>query len=218
VWIWIAMSLIALAAAVTVLVRRRRDRRPDRPPYYVTAKPMRISWPPGYADDRPIRMVRKPDALFLIEEFGTRAAALDFLRRCEIRDERIYVIAENPEENLGRDLIMIFAEADGSLVEIGERSPLPAPRRSDEDCARCGYVVVPAAVPGTARIVGADGVVEWSVALDQLEQYGCGFRCADCGALACATCFRAVPQRTDASGRVDPHCWLCGSPVDVLVE
>ncbi|GIJ46078.1 hypothetical protein Val02_29640 [Virgisporangium aliadipatigenens] len=212
-WIWIAVGAAVLAAAVVVL-RRRSVRRRRVHPYYVTAKKLRITWPPGYAEHRPIRMVRRPDALFLIEEFASRAAALDFLRRCEIREERIYVIAENPEGNLGRDLIMIFEEADGAPVEIGERSPLPAPRHSDEDCARCGYPVIPGALP---ELDGA-ATVRVAVALDGMARDGSGFRCADCGALGCAWCYRAVPQRTDGSGHADPRCWLCGGRVDVLVE
>lgn len=58
--------------------------------------------------------MHKPDALYLIEAFQTRSAALDSLRGCEIRDERIYVIAENPQGNLDKDLIMIFEEAGGA--------------------------------------------------------------------------------------------------------
>jgi hypothetical protein len=36
---------------------------------------------------------------------------LEFLRGCVVRDERVYAIAENPQGNLGKDLVMIFEEA-----------------------------------------------------------------------------------------------------------
>jgi hypothetical protein len=186
---------------------RRRGKRPEG---QTTATKLRVSWPPGYPDTRPIRTVRKPNALYLIEEFPTRSTALDFLRGCEVRDERVYVIAENPQGNLGRDLIMIFEEADGTFVEIAERSPLPAPRFSREDCARCGYSVIPARDPGPG--------VKWFVALEEMEMDGHGFQCWSCGALACARCYRSVPQDREPDGHVDLRCWLCDTRADVFAR
>jgi hypothetical protein len=159
--------------------------------------------------------VRRPDALYLIEDFPDRAAALEFLRGCEVRDERVYVIAENPQGNLGKDLVMIFEEADGAFVELAERSPAPV-NVSFGDCARCGYAVIPASAPGSAAIHYGDGQVRWSVSLDQMEMTGQGFKCTSCGALICAACCRAVPQQAAPDGRLELGCWICDRPVDVF--
>jgi hypothetical protein len=220
VWIWIAFGAVVLAVVLAVVVVRRRGARSagSGSGFQMTANELRVSWPPGYANTRPIRTVRKPDALYLIEAFGTRSAALAFLRGCEVRDERIYVIAENPQGNLGKDLIMIFEEADGAFVEIAERSPLPAPRRSTEDCARCGYSVIPASHPGTIGIDTGEGAVEWLVALDDMEMSGHGHQCLSCRALACARCYQSVPQSLGPGGQLDLRCWLCGGGTDVFTE
>lgn len=215
-WIWIALAVVVLALAAGVGWRRGRRPAGSDPRYHTTVKKLRVSWPPGYPDTRPIRTVKRPDALYLIEKFPTRSAALDFLRGCEVRDERVYVIAENPQGNLGKDLIMIFEEADGAFVEIAERSPLPTPRLSAENCARCGYSVLPASPPGLSGVSQDRVTVHWLLALSEMERDGHGYRCRSCGALACARCYRSVPQRREPDGQLDLRCWLCGGETEVF--
>ncbi|MFI5953058.1 hypothetical protein [Cryptosporangium sp. NPDC051539] len=161
----------------------------------------RVSWPPGYADDRPIRRRAHTQWLYLVEDFDSRAAALEFLRGCEVRDERVYVIAQSPEGNLGLDLVMIFEEVDGSFVEFAERSPLPAPQVSRENCHRCGYSVIPVGRP-------PEGTTTITLALDDLETMGAGFRCPSCGALTCARCYRATSSPL-GRGLLEKRCLLC---------
>ncbi|WP_131786759.1 hypothetical protein [Protofrankia symbiont of Coriaria ruscifolia] len=183
-WIVVVLAgLVVVVAAIVVRRRRARMSRSSRTPTF--PRKLRVSWPPGYSDDRPIRVVDRPNALYLIEEFASRRAALEFLRGCEVRDERIYVIAETPAGNLGKDLIMIFEEADGRFVEIAERSALPSPRRSDEDCARCDYSMMPAGAPEPIGDVDGEHVsVTYYLNLEELELKGHGFRCELCGGLA----------------------------------
>jgi hypothetical protein len=61
-------------------------------------------------------------------------AALDYLRHRDVRRQCHYVIVEAPRRNIGRD--HDFDEADGWLIEIPERTPLPEPTPSPTDCAR----------------------------------------------------------------------------------
>ncbi|THV41221.1 hypothetical protein [Glycomyces buryatensis] len=216
-WFAVVAVILAVVIGFTIMLRRRIDvpKRQHRVEVYVKM-PYRVSWPPGYADSRPIRQVKTPNGLYLMEAFGGRAAALEFLRGCEVRDERVYVIAENPESNLGKDLVMIFEEFDGAFVEIAERSVLPTPELSREDCARCGYAVIPAQSPGSSAITYGDGTVRWFASLDQMEMDGYGHQCQACGALACARCYRSVPQHPNAGGKLDLRCWLCDGRVDVF--
>ncbi|GAB3645497.1 hypothetical protein [Glycomyces tarimensis] len=220
-WIWIALGAVALAVAVIVM--RRQGERPTPAAeaghgLRMTAKRPRVTWPPGYSDTRPIRTVRRPDSLYLIEEFENRAEALAFLRGCEVRDERVYVIAENPQGNLGKDLVMVFEEADGAFVEIAERTALPTPRYSSEDCARCGYSVIPAASPGFSDSSEEHGSTWWFLSLEDMEMGGHGEQCKSCGALGCARCHRAVPQQRNADGSLDLRCWMCDGEMDVFTE
>lgn len=218
------LLLIAAVLAVTVLAVSLRQHPPStstppNPAKQPPAKIPRVAWPPGYSNSRPIRTVHKPNALFLIEKFPTRAAALDFLRNCEVRDKGVYVIAENPEQNLGRDLIMIFEETDGSFVEIGKRSPLPTPIFSETDCARCRHTVLKAADPlEQIELPSSTTSVMAYHSLDENEMQGTGFKCQQCGALACAHCYRSVPQKHKPDGGLDLRCWLCNGSVGHFTE
>lgn len=214
-WIWIAAQVAAVAVVVAVAVRRRRRVGGGLPRYPAPAPQRahdaRVSWPrdgmrhEGHAE-------RRADAFYFVWEFPDRAASLAFLRDCEVRQERVYVIAENPEGNLGKDLIMIFEEADGSFVELAERSA--APRGTRQDCGRCGYPVLPVSETAGSSIVFADRAVQRYFALDELERGGHGFRCRSCRALGCAHCYRAAnpPQLSD--GSLVLHCWICRSEVE----
>lgn len=223
-WIWFA-ALVALIASVVVTVAVRRRRTEGGLDLYLGSSPAhartrtrtprslddaRVSFPDDAMPHR-MRTQHRADFFYMVADFPDRASALRFLRGCEVRRERAYVIAENPQGNLGKDLIMIFEEARGNFVEIAERSP--APRISREDCARCGYTVLP--VDGASRssltVRGAD--VRRYVALDDLERGGNGFRCGSCAALACAHCYRATGPEQRSDGSLVIHCWLCGAEV-----
>src|SRR5437660_9343946 len=62
-------------------------------------------------------------AVFEVYWVKSEAVALEYLRRRDVRTEGYYVIIETPGRNLGRDMIMIFDEADGTPIEIPERTP-----------------------------------------------------------------------------------------------
>lgn len=214
----LAAVLILASVAGFVIIRRRRTVTPA--PRYPTeiylTMPYRVSWPPGYANDRPIRQVKNPEGRYLIESFESRSDALEFLRGCEVRDERVYVIAETPQGNLGKDLIMIFEERDGAFVEIAERGALPAPEFSRVDCGRCGYSVI----PGDLRLrdASSDQPARTHILdLESMERSGLGFQCTSCLALGCARCYRATLSVRTSSG-MDLRCWLCSGEVAFFVE
>lgn len=218
-WLVGAALVVVVVVGFAIIRRQRSAARAGKHPVelYVT-RPYRVSWPPGYADDRPVRRVKKPDAVYLIEAFDSRAAALEFLRGCEVRDERVYVIAESPQGNLGKDLIMIFEEEDGAFVEIAERSALSAPEFSRENCSRCGYSVIPAASPFEGFSSDEPGVVTLILDLQSMEQSGQGYQCTSCDGLACARCYQVTPHTRAPDGSLDLRCWLCGNEVDLFTE
>jgi hypothetical protein len=202
---------IVLILGIVLIIRRVEGGR-SVPSGGTKVLQARVRWPGG--GKRTFGVVNKPDAQYLVDQFPDRTAALAFLRGCEVQDERVYVIAENPQGHLGRDLVMIFEESTGEFVEFGVRTPLPEPRFSSTDCARCGYVVIPTADP--RRDFGSTaGVRIWLVDLEGLEKHGNGYQCTSCRALACASCYRAVPQ---GQGELDLRCWLCGEAVEVLTD
>ncbi|RSN64071.1 hypothetical protein DMH08_18435 [Actinomadura sp. WAC 06369] len=190
--------------------RFRRDRHKAR----AKSGTYRVSWPPEYADNRPIREVNQPSGRYLIESFGSRAEALDFLRGCEVRDEKVYVIAETPEGNLGKDLIMIFEEDDGAFVELADRKALPDPAFSRENCARCGYSVIPAAA--FPSVEGAS--FSYHLNLEDMEMNGTGFQCSSCKGLACARCYRATLHNPRTQAPLDLRCWLCNRETELFAQ
>lgn len=119
----------------------------------------------------------------------SEAVALEYLRHREVRQEGLYVIVETPQRNLGRDMIMIFDEADGSLVEIPERTPLPEPTPSPTHCARCGYPILPC---------------------EHLE-----IRCDDPD---CGHPWHVAEFMQSADEITLRRCWICQSPVTIFDE
>src|SRR4051794_40591889 len=81
-------------------------------------------------------------------------SALDFLRRNPVKEELVYHIVETPEGNLGRDLIYIFRESDGSPIELGSRPRSRLPTPSDTLCAWCGHFVRPRMIAIDDRVAG----------------------------------------------------------------
>lgn len=153
----------------------------------------------------------------------SEAVALEYLRHRDVRQEGYYVIIETPGRNLGRDMITIFDEADGSLIEIPERTPLPELQPSATHCARCGYPVLPAGAPEDEPVgpPGSVVVVEFSQSLEEVVRNGWGYQCTNCRSAACAACYQATGENTEAAGeagRLMHRCWVCGSPVTSFVE
>ena len=133
----------------------------------------------------------------------SRKRALEFLRAVEISRERKYVVVETPEGSLGKDLIMIFEEANGHRIEFGVRKPLPKPKKSRTHCARCGYPVLPA-----GREPAGVNVTEF-VVLDEMKAQGVGFYCSACRTCWCPFCVSADSLET---------CQLCGARMDLCRE
>ncbi len=128
----------------------------------------------------------------------SRSRALEFLRGTEVKEERRYVVVETPEGCLGRDLIMIFDEANSERIEFGIRNPLPELTKSKTHCTRCGYPVVPA-----GRWIVSP---EEPIPLDQMREQGAGFYCSTCLTSWCPFCVTA-----DSAGT----CQLCGAHMDI---
>jgi hypothetical protein len=149
------------------------------------------------------------------------AVALEYLRRRDVREEGTYVIIVTPRRRIGRDLIMIFDETDGGLIEIPERTPLPELTPSTTHCARCGYCVMPCARGETSDYARqAQGVVEFAQSPDEVVLNGWGYRCTSCASAACGACYRATGDKAEhnADGMTWHRCWVCDSPVTALDE
>ncbi|TQL69323.1 hypothetical protein FB381_3228 [Nocardioides albertanoniae] len=205
---------LALAALVVVGRRSRRDQAGSSGARAFARKQFRISWPPGYAHRVPLRTESNSSGTYVVEKFPSRSSALDVLRGCDVRDERVYLIGETPEGNIGRDLVWIFEEQNGSFIEIAERTPLPEPVYSQTDCAHCGYTVLPMGDPG----LSVDGPMTASYLLvsSDVERAGQGFECEQCGALGCMHCYLRTSDDVEATP--DRRCWLCQGHMLPFVE
>jgi hypothetical protein len=154
---------------------------------------------------------------------ASEAEALAFLRRRDVPQERYYLIVETPVRNLGRDLIGIFDEDTSAQIEFPGRTPLREPLPSRTNCARCGYVVVPA--KEIESFTSGPFTMSSYSTLDEMIEHGGGFRCTGCSSLACASCYRSTGNltvhsdgaiATDAAGRLRLRCWVCDGAVDVF--
>lgn len=166
-------------------------------------------------------VVDKKDSGAVYEVYWVKSetVALEYLRHRDVRQLRHYVIIETLGRNIGRDLIMIFDEADGTLIEIPERTPLPDLQPSTTHCARCGYPVLTIVnhpdPPDDPR-----KIVVFTESPDEVVLKGWGYRCTGCSSAACAACYRATGQNTEttAEGVQWYRCWVCESPVTALIE
>ena len=134
----------------------------------------------------------------------TRSDAIVFLREVEIKTERRYVIVETPQGNIGKDLIAIFDEQSGEILEYGERKAQSIYQKSMSQCARCGYAVLPA---GRPVMDGAKEIVR----VGELKEKGVGFVCKTCHTLWCPFCVRFQEGR----GAI---CGFCGQVMDMSRE
>lgn len=133
----------------------------------------------------------------------SRNRALEFLRVSEVREERRYVIVETPEGSLGKDLIMVFDEANSQRIEFNARNPLPELTKSKTHCTKCGYPVLPA-----GRWPGGMNVKEL-VLLEEMKEKGIGFYCSRCQTSWCPFCVNDDAAET---------CDICGGRMDIFRE
>jgi hypothetical protein len=182
---------------------------------------------------------RKPSgAVYEVHRAANEAAALEYLRGRDVRDQKYYVIVETPGRNLGRDLIMIFDEADGSMLEVPERNPLPDLRPSTTRCARCGYAILPATLPPSQQPEEHGPFTYRAVFFGQpphdVIRMGWGYRCIRCRSGACESCYQAtiddmgpVPESTTVVYTAGKQlhddglfrtCWVCHNPVTAFTE
>jgi len=129
--------------------------------------------------------------------------AIRFLRSQSILEERRYIIVETPEGNIGKDLIMIFREPSGDMIELGKRDPLPKLKQSMTHCGKCGHSVIPA-----KRHV-AESRLSHEAILD-LKVDGSGFLCRNCQTLWCSHCVLLDDETA--------RCLICGQMLPVFAE
>jgi len=144
-----------------------------------------------------------------------RQAALDFLRETPVKEELVYNIVETPEGNLGRDLIYIFREPDGTPVELVSRPPNPHPTPSSARCAWCEFFIIPYKVPLNDQLAGGAKVYLTINDLLNLVKTGGGFRCDACSMLQCAVC-SGLASSDGQAGR--PKCRACNGELSVHMK
>lgn len=145
----------------------------------------------------------------------SRQAALEFLRGTHVKDELVYNIVETPEGNFGRDLIYLFHEADGKLIELGERPRSQSPSPSGTRCAWCGFFVVPYKLPINDEKVGSVSLYLTYDELAGLVKTGGGLHCRACSLLQCAVCSGLA--RAGGTTR-EPVCRACGGQMSIQAE
>ena len=150
-----------------------------------------------------LKRVEKDGNQYAIYSAQSKNDALSFLRDQTIKEERRFVIVETPEGNFGKDLILVFNEQTGDVLELGDRKPLPEIAKSMTSCARCGYSVIPG---GRSRIPGAQQVI----IIDEMKKEGQGFYCDECRTIWCAFCIAL--EKTRAT------CGICGGTIDIFRE
>lgn len=177
--------------------------------------------------------------VYVVSWVISEAVALEYLRGHDVRHEGVYVIVETPQRKFGRDMVMIFDEADGSLLEIPERTSLPELTPSSTHCARCGYPILP-----SSRVEypcdGSDCDHPWHTAdfaesTDEVIRSGLGYRCTKCRSAACRACYEATGSQNVRTthgfvvgpGETEAHpadeitqrlCWICHAPVTIFDE
>lgn len=133
---------------------------------------------------------RQPDATYYVYRARSRSSALEFLRARPVKEQLVYTIVETPEGNLGRDLICIFEEATGAMIELVARQASARPTVSKTHCAWCGYSIVPVKIAMPVPEIGISQVVSYFTREEYRDfvKRGHGFRCLECGLLQCAAC------------------------------
>ncbi|MQA93412.1 MAG: hypothetical protein GEV11_01805 [Streptosporangiales bacterium] len=177
-------------------------------------------------------------AVYEVYWVKSEAVALEYLRRRDVREEQYYVIVETPERNLGRDMVMIFDEADGAMLEIPSRTPLPELRASATHCSRCGYPILPCTLVGPGCTDPDCGhamhVNDFAQSTFEVIVGGFGYRCISCDSAACRACYEATGEKVSSTAAFRPAanpdlphpggdvrvflCWACDSPVTAFSE
>ncbi|MQY11432.1 hypothetical protein SRB5_15500 [Streptomyces sp. RB5] len=153
----------------------------------------------------------------------SRQAALEYLRRTPVRDGYVYTIVETPEGNFGRDLVYLFRESDGALIELGKRPQAECPSPSSTRCAWCSFFVAPFSIPITERYMAE---VHWhpdDTDAAEMIHNGAGLRCPKCALLQCAVCsglakYAARKVRipfSDPGANIIPLCRACGARLEL---
>ncbi|MER6685957.1 MULTISPECIES: hypothetical protein [Streptomyces] len=157
---------------------------------------------------------RTDQATYHVYGGPSRRAALEFLRGAHVKDELVYNIVETPEGNFGRDLVYLFHEADGELIELGERPQSRSPSPSGTRCAWCGFFVVPYKLPINEENenVGSVSLILTYTELAVLVKTGGGLHCGACSMLQCAVCSGITQTGGTALATV---CRACGGKLAV---
>lgn len=149
---------------------------------------------------------------YIVYKTSGKARAMEFLRAITVNEEQKYIIAETPQGNFGKDMIMIFNEATQELIEYGERKPLPELSKSKTNCAKCGYPVIPMDDDGNEspfemllKGIQEDGA-EPFVPLDEMKLQGHGLFCPECQTCWCSFC---IPE-----GKI--RCGICGGTLETF--
>ncbi|MFI6056124.1 hypothetical protein ACIBCO_39430 [Streptomyces violascens] len=127
----------------------------------------------------------------------------------------MYNIVETPEGNFGRDLIFLFHEADGKLIELGERPQSHSPAPSSARCAWCGFFVIPYKVPVNDEKAGSLQLYLTYDELAGLVKTGGGFHCRECLLLQCAVCSGLAQAAGEPR---EPVCRSCGGHMSVRTQ
>ncbi|MFJ8827801.1 hypothetical protein ACIREE_39475 [Streptomyces sp. NPDC102467] len=165
--------------------------------------------PPGAPDGSPVQYVgteQQPRAIYHIYRGPDREQALAFLRSTPVAEPLIYLVVETPQGNVGRDLVCLFDERSGAVIEFGPRTPSQHPRQSPTHCAWCGVYVVPFDVPEYA--VRNASTLSVYLAIDEARDRGHGWHCRACALLQCVFCCDPTDMR----------CRGCGSQLTEVVK
>ncbi|MCP2283808.1 hypothetical protein APR04_002721 [Promicromonospora umidemergens] len=165
-----------------------------------------------------VRLVGRDErerATYIIYSAARLAAALDFLRQTPVTEEFVYLIVETPQGNIGRDLVYIFDESDGTPLALAPRPASSDPTPSETHCAWCGHFVVPVELPRLRFHEVVSSVATHVLVEGPLYKRGHGFSCEHCGFLQCAVCSGMTNDDADPPM---PTCRSCGRELRFHME
>ncbi|HBC86996.1 MAG TPA: hypothetical protein DCZ94_08590 [Lentisphaeria bacterium] len=167
------------------------------------------------------RQLQNENGIYEIYTANSKDEAIEFLRKTTVKMEKKYVIVETPVGNFGKDLIAIFNEGNGSVIEYGKREPLPQRLKSPTHCVKCGYPVLPAGSEIDESVekllfeesAPAQGIMalkkegnKWLI-MEQLKKHGVGLSCKKCPTAWCPFC--VDPSTPDTCGICKGEMTIC---------